>query len=359
MKIIILYTYNHGYLSQFFFELCKMLSYQGHEVSTFSLKRKAYKLEKDGIEINIKKRGGYVSTYLQIFKLLNKIKPDVVLSNFSYVNPALVFGKILGVKKNVVWFHSLNEQMTPTWNNIFIKRQFLRFADTVIANSQLTEKELEVIYKVPSFKIKTIPFWSNIADQNNLEIKAKFDKKPNIINIGCPGRMVVDKNHKIVIEALAIIDLKTDFDFHLYLAGDGIEMNSLILLSEQLCLEGKVSFCGHLSAQDMVSFYKDMDVVVLPSFHEAFGLVFIEALALGTSVLVSSQFGALDFIDSNKYNLKDFSFDPCSKIDLAEKLEEFMIHGGLGQDFYKNLYNETFDKNDIYDRIKSIFTSNE
>ncbi len=359
MKIIILYTYNKGYLSQFFFELCSMLSANGHEVITFSLKRKASKNKINNVEVIIKKRGGYISTYFQIFRLLKNNRADVVLSNFSYANPALLFGKLLGVKNNMVWFHSLNEQMTPTWSNIFIKRQFLRLANKIIANSQLTEKELKEIYKVPSFKIETIPFWSNIADQSNLEMNAKFKKMTNVFNIGCPGRMVLDKNHKVVIEALSLIYLKTDFDFHLYFAGDGIEMNPLILLSEQLNLKEKMSFCGHLSAEEMTSFYKAMDVVVLPSFHEAFGLVFIEALALGTPVLVSSQFGALDFIDTTKFDLKKFSFDPNSKEGLAKKLKEIMTHGDLGRDFYNHLYDDTFDKYTIFHKIRLIVTSSE
>ena len=47
---------------------------------------------------------------LTIDSIIKKEKPDVILSNFSYVNPALLCGKLFGIKKNMAWFHSLNEQ---------------------------------------------------------------------------------------------------------------------------------------------------------------------------------------------------------------------------------------------------------
>ena len=350
MKIVLLYTYNQGYLSHFFFELCTMLSNKGYEVSTFSLKRKAHKLKKDGIKINIKKRGGYVSTYFQIFNLLNKIKPDVVLSNFSYVNPSLLFGRLLGVKKNMVWFHSLNEQMAPTWSNIFIKRQFLRLADITIANSYLTADELKNIYYVPDFKIKTVAFWSTISEQNLEKKPSLFRKKPKSLNIGCPGRMATHKNQKVVVEALSMVNQDNDFNFHLYFAGDGQEKEALKSLCNHHELNPYVTFCGHLSSDEMIAFYKEMDVIILPSLHEAFGLVFIEAISLGTPVLVSSQFGALSFIDKAIFDLSKFTFNPESSHDLKNKLITFEKQA-VDFEFFKKLYIETFDKTRIFNRI--------
>ena len=97
-----------------------------------------------------------------------------------------------------------------------------------------------------------------------------------------------------------------------------------------------------------------MDVVVLPSIHEAFGLVFIEAIAMGTPVLVSNTFGALDFVDSQKFSLEDFSFDPHSIQGLIDKLEPYVFNKGLPKDFFIRMYRESFEKEEIYKQIKSI-----
>ena len=355
MKIVVLHTYNKGYLSHFFFEVCTMLSAKGHEVTTFSLKRKGATLTKEGIDIVIKKRGGYISTYSQIFKFLKEKRPDVVLSNFSYVNPSLLFGKLLGVKKNMVWFHSLNKQMTPSWSNVFIKRQFLRLADVAFANSYLTADELANIYKVSESKIKTVAFWSTIAEQSYVKELFLFKTNPKILNIGCPGRMVEHKNQKIVVEALSKVKQLNEFDFHLYFAGDGHERESLMLLCDQNDLKSSATFCGHLSSDEMIAFYRNMDLIILPSLHEAFGLVFIESISLGTPVLVSSQFGALSFIDRNTFDLSNFIFNPDSSEELKDKLITFE-KGTIDSEFFINLYMETYDKSVIFNNILAQIT---
>src|SRR5690606_17065905 len=88
----------------------------------------------------------------------------------------------------------------------------------------------------------------------------------------------------------------------------------------QMGLHGHVNFIGLLSAEQMLAFYRKMDVIVLPSLHESFGLVLIEALSLGKPVLVSSRFGALDFVDIGITDMKHFIFNPEDPEELAQKL---------------------------------------
>jgi glycosyltransferase involved in cell wall biosynthesis len=325
-----------------------MLAEKGHTVVNFSLKNEKKEFIENNIEIVIPKRRGYLSNYYEIYKIIKRTKPDVVLSNFSYVNPALLFGKLFGVKKNMVWFHSLNEQMESTKMNIFIKKQFLKLADIIVANSYLTKNELNTIYNVPEFKLKTLPFWTNISEHTHNETKPDNLKSTVGLKIGCPGRMAEHKNQKVVIQALAQIKQNHDYKFHVYFAGDGVERINLENLTKDLNLTDVVSFLKHVSANDMIRFYKDMDVIVLPSLHEAFGLVFIEALAMSTPVLVSSQFGALSFIDDKKYDLSKLMFNPESVEDLQAKLMTYFNNKGLTKKELKKVFVNNFDKDSIF-----------
>lgn len=330
---------------------------EGHEVVNFSLKGLRNKLSLDGIDLIIEKKGGYLSNYYEIYKFIKKSKPDVVLSNFSYVNPALLFGRLLGVKKNMVWFHSLNDQMEPTFRNIFIKKRFLKLADRVVANSSLTAEELHHIYKIPKHKIDTIAFWSNISESDAESDNLSYRTNSEVLKIGCPGRLVAHKNHKIVIEALAGIRRDYNFDFRLYIAGSGEERENLQKYSEKHHLEDQVNIMGHVSAKDMSTFYKTMDVIVLPSLHEAFGLVFIEAISLGTPVIVSCQFGALSFIDSQVHDISNFTFDPKSATELKDKLMPYFKNEGLNSSFFSQLYIETFDEDIIFNAVLKSMTA--
>lgn len=355
MKLLLLYTYNKGYLSSFFFELSKKLQSEGFSVVNYALKQKAQSFVQDNVTVRIGQKGGYLANYYNIFNVIRSEKPDFILSNFSYVNPALLFGKILGVKKNIVWFHSLQKQMTPTWCNVFVKKQFLKLADLVIANSYFTEKELQEIYNLGKDHVTVLPFWTDIAERKAENSSLELTQEVGVLKIGCPGRMARHKNQEVVIEAVALLKASYGGKFKLYFAGDGPEFSNLTRLVKQYDLQQEVLFLRHLSADDMASFYAQMDVIVLPSLHEAFGLVFIEALALGAPVIVSSQFGALTFLDTEKDAISQITFDPNSKTELAERLGAYINNEGLPKSYFKQLYFRNFDKAIIFEHIAALF----
>jgi len=348
MIILLFYTRNQGYLSQFFEEVSVRLVEEGHEVHNFSLKAEAYVDRKNNVLLTVEKKGGYFRNYYEIFKIFKKIQPDVVLSNFSYVNPALLFGKLFRVRNNIIWFHSLNEQTGATATNIFIKRLFLQLADIIIANSHHTKNELHSAFHVPLLKIKTIPFWSPIEGKDMTNQKTPSSVK--LFKIGCPGRLVDHKNQGIVLDALASFDTTP---YQLHIAGTGSNQTLLEAQAAELGIDSHIVFRGHLSAEAMISFYEEMDLIILPSLAEAFGLVFIEAISLGTPVIVSSKFGALTFME-NKEALKQITFDPLSKDSLIEKLNPYFTNQGLPPNYFKKLYYENFDKHLIYNRLQSI-----
>ncbi|MGJ8593518.1 MAG: glycosyltransferase family 4 protein [Aquaticitalea sp.] len=348
MTILILYTHNQGFLSHFFEEVSTRLSDKGHRVIIYSLKSKSYNKNIGDVSLIVKTKGSYYKNYRSIFKIIKTIKPDVVVSNFSYVNPALLFGRLLGVSKNVVWFHSLNEQTSASAKNVFIKRAFLKLADFVIANSHITKEELNTDFKVAISKIVSIPFWTPVADDH---LEKDMRKEPlKHLKIGCPGRLVAHKNQKVVLEALAKMNTK---NFELHIAGTGDSQPELRKTAINLGINHQVLFVGHLSGPEMVKFYKAMDVVILPSLSEAFGLVFIEAIALGTPVIVSSRFGALTFI-SDREQLEKFTFEPESANELKEKLNPYFKSKGLESDYFRALYRNNYNKDAIFEQIYQI-----
>jgi len=358
LKIVLFHTYNQGYLSSFFHELCVKLTREGHEVVSFSWKSSASDRIIDGVRVIVKKKKGYISNYYNVYSIIKNEKPDLILSNFSYTNPALLFGKLLGVKHNLTWFHSLNEQMNPSKMNIFIKKQFLKIADTVIANSYITKAQLNKVYKVPIQKLEAVPFWTKILEQKEITI-GTLSNSSNVLKIGCPGRLTTHKNQKIVIQALSKIRGKEFHNFHLYFAGTGNNKHNLNTLVSNQNLTDHVSFMRTLSPGEMVNFYKSMDVIVLPSLHEAFGLVFIEALALGVPVLVSSKFGALTFVHGNKGILENITFNPESVDSLVDKLIPYFEGSNIQRSYFKKIYSDNFNKDNIYLKIRSILLKDE
>ncbi|SOC78554.1 Glycosyltransferase involved in cell wall bisynthesis [Salinimicrobium sediminis] len=352
MKILFLFTYNKGLLSDFFMDLGQQLIEDGHEVKVYSLKEHPGRYKVGSIEIIVEKKGGYGSDYFRIFRSINEISPDVIISNFSYANPSMLAGKILKIKRNIVWVHSLKKHGDPGHYVIMIKRQFYKLADKIIVNSCILEKELKEVFHVKGSKIIPIPFWSNIQEV-----------KPNLIAIGetsdqfligCPGRFTIIKNQQVIITALASAKANASKELKFYLAGDGPNRKNLEMQVSKLNLGEEVNFLGVLSAGQMVDFYKKMDLIVLPSLFESFGLVFIEALSLGIPVLVSDRFGALDFVNKENKDVKEILFDPEDPEALANKISDIVGQKRIDRDFYKTLYTEHFKKEKIYREVLDV-----
>ncbi|WP_040251191.1 glycosyltransferase family 4 protein [Psychroserpens mesophilus] len=356
MKILIFYTYNKGPLSSFFEELSLKLSKRGHEVTNFYLKHRKEHTKKGDLHIYGEKRKSFVLNYYHIYRIIKQTKPNVIISNFSYVNPALLFGSLLHVNRNICWFHTVYGHSKPNWLKVFNKKLHLKLADAIIANSKILKGELNTIYGYNEEKIYAIPFWTNISNYQSEDINLDLEKDEACLYIGCPGRLVKDKNHTIVIDALSELKKKSDKKIKLFIAGSGSYEDSLKAHVKKCNLNNDVVFLGLLSTAEMLSFYKQMDVVVLPSLNEAFGLVFIEAISLGTPVIVSSQFGSLAFIDSNEHDMERFTFNPKSKTDLVKKLEPYLNTPQFESDYFKDLYNTTFEKSTIFKKIAHVIT---
>ncbi|OBX23271.1 MULTISPECIES: glycosyltransferase family 4 protein [Bizionia] len=354
MKILILYTYNKGLLSNFFQELSEKLCADGFEVFNFYLKHKKERFIQNKVQVFGEKRGNHFHNYRCIYQIISRTKPDIIISNFSYVNPSLLFGRLLGINRNIAWFHTVYGHGKPNKQKLLTKRFFLKMAEFVIANSPLLQKEMHSIYKIPKHRTAAIPFWTNITDYRLPLNGLTIVKHPSTLQIGCPGRLLADKNHASVIKAIHALKQRTQKTIHLYIAGDGPYKQDLEQLVSDLELNDTVTFLGLLNVPDMVAYYDAMDVVVLPSFHEAFGLVFIEAIALGRPVLVSRAFGALNFIDTEKFPIQDFSFSPYDIPELIDKLEPYIRDADYAPNYFQAIYYDTFEKGVIYEAVKAV-----
>ena len=200
MKILFLFTHSKGLLSDFFMDLAHKLTQDDHDVKIFSLKGAKSNFYVNDVEVIIQPKSNYLNNYFQIFNCIKNVSPDVVVSNFSYANPSLIAGKLLGVKKNIAWVHSLKKHGDPGKHIIYIKRLFYKFADKVIVNSHILEKELQEVFKVKQDKINPIPFWSNIKHIEPTSIS--IERTTGKYFIGCPGRFTIIKNQKVLIDAL-------------------------------------------------------------------------------------------------------------------------------------------------------------
>lgn len=112
------------------------------------------------------------------------------------------------------------------------------------------------------------------------------------------GNLIKSKNHSLTIQAFSKFS-KVVENSSLYIVGEGIEHENLLLEVDKLGLKDKVVFTGCIGRQDVAEIISKSNVLVLPSSFETFGVVYIESLACGRPVIAAHNGGADEIITND------------------------------------------------------------
>ena len=116
--------------------------------------------------------------------------------------------------------------------------------------------------------------------------------------VGVAGRLDAVKGHKNLIQAWPKV-LDAVPSARLDIAGAGPLEKDLVDLSAQLGIRQAVNFLG--SVEDMVEFYRSINMLVVPSLSESFGITILEAMSCGIPV-IASDVGGIREIVRNEWN---------------------------------------------------------
>jgi glycogen synthase len=147
------------------------------------------------------------------------------------------------------------------------------------------------------------------------------------------GRFDPRKGFETVIRALPL--LPDDATLACWGRGGGAERARLAAIADELGVANRVRF-GALERDELAHQYRSSDVMVFPSvWEEPFGLVPVEAMACGTSVVATGVGGSAEFLVDGSNSLLVPPGDPVALasalLRLAEDpaLRERLIAGGL------------------------------
>ena len=157
----------------------------------------------------------------------------------------------------------------------------------------------------------------------------------------------------------AIKKLSDRDDFRLLVVGDGDLRDSYQSMVDSFGLGKKIIFVGYLSDNELPKYYSIADMFVLPSIDktEAFGIVYLEAMASGVPVIGSDLAGVRSVIDKKKNGLlvKPGSVDNLASMIqyLLKNPKEAKAMGKAGKE--KVLERYTWEK--IGYKLDNIFRS--
>jgi glycosyltransferase involved in cell wall biosynthesis len=246
-----------------------------------------------------------------------------------------MIAKKLSGKPLTTHMHATEFDRAGGWGNgriHNIESTGLHYADLVICVSKYTANMVISQYRVDSGKIRILYNAYDIA--NIPDKKERIFKGPTILFL---GRITLQKGPDYFIEtAKRVLDKNPKARF--IMAGSGDMARKLLHRTASLKMRNRFIFAGFLNRKQVESILNSVDIYVLPSVSEPFGIAPLEAMAYGVTAVISKQSGVSEVIE-NAYKVDFWDIDEmtkiidflinnpeiCRKVGLAGKEEVFKI----------------------------------
>jgi glycogen synthase len=209
-----------------------------------------------------------------------------------------------------------------------VESWFTHEANRIIACSTHMRWEITRLFDVPVDRVEVIPNgidltqW-RVASQAREAARCRWAPDgPLVVFL---GRMEWEKGGHVLLDAMPTL-LRRFPGLRLVLAGRGSMEDRLHEQSARLGLAGAVTFTGWLPEDDLHALVACADVAVVPSIYEPFGLVALEAAALGTPLVVSDTGGLAEFVEPGETGWR---FPPGDAPGLADAVTATLTEPAL------------------------------
>jgi hypothetical protein len=222
----------------------------------------------------------------------------------------------------------------------------MSYADRVICVSKYTANMVISRYHIDSGKIRII---HNAYDVGDLLVnqKDRIFKGPTILFL---GRITLQKGPDYFIE-IANEVLKVHPHARFIMAGTGDMSRKLLHRSAFLRLRNRFIFAGFLNRKQVETILNSVDIYILPSVSEPFGIAPLEAMAYGVTAIISKQSGVSEVVN-HAYKVDFWDTKKMSEIVnyLIENPDECQEMGEKGR-----LEVQSIGWNEAADKIISVY----
>ena len=208
---------------------------------------------------------------------------------------------------HMVMFHTLGAVKNHTGVGtaepllrIATEKQLVKHCDRIIAATQREKAELTRYYGAESGKMSVVPCGVNLdlfRPEEKTFARQQLGIGDNESILLYVGRFAALKGLDRLLKAMTYLKHHRDLKL-IIIGGDGDTAPGTIelqRLSSKLGIGDRVCFVGRTEQNSLPRYYSAADFLVVPSYHESFGLVALESLACGTPV-VATAVGAMDSI---------------------------------------------------------------
>ena len=170
--------------------------------------------------------------------------------------------------------------------------------------------------------------------------------------IGTIGRLVPQKDYPTLLSAFSNV-LEKSPDAELYVVGEGYLQKELIELSKSLGINSKVHWLG--KTEYINEFLSKIDLFILPSKYEGFGLVLLEAMVAKKPIIAANNSAIPEVLGKTYEGL----FSTGDVNALAQQIKTAISDKNFSERLVQSYSAQlsSFDPSDMNKYVKSIYSN--
>ncbi len=224
-----------------------------------------------------------------------KLDYDIIHAHDWLTYPSGMLAKKISQKPLVVHIHATEFDRAggPGDERVHkIEHAGMMYADRIIAVSQYTAQMIMSRYRIDTGRIRIIHNAFTLSEDMNISKKRIF-QAPTILFL---GRITLQKGPDYYLDVAERV-LKVHPDAKFIMAGTGDMSRKLLRRSASLRLKNRFLFTGFLNRSQVEHILRAVDIYVLPSVSEPFGIAPLEAMAYGVTSIISKQSGVAEVVN--------------------------------------------------------------
>lgn len=270
----------------------------------------------------------------RLWRLLRQRRPQIVhlhTAKAGFIGRLAARAAGLGGVVYTTHGHIFHGYFSKAKTGFFIMLEKLGAAcGGIITTLSEAEKQDFLIRKIaPAERIIPVPNGLNLAPFNSasaLSIRDEFAIGEKTPIVGWVGRFEPVKGPEFFLELCHLLKTRYHKELRALMVGDGALMTNIRERAIQLGLEDFLLISGF--RQNIVPVFMGIDILVVTSINEGFGLVILEAMAAGKPVIAHGVGGIPELITDGETG---FLVDPGDTEAIYERLTRLLDNIQLSQ----------------------------
>lgn len=199
-----------------------------------------------------------------------------------------------------------------------------RICNDADINVGVSNKTLDYVRSCPKVKLKNTYVLYNGVEKSKFS-PSQHPKQPNKnFIIGCVANFWALKDQITLLKALKQLVDRGRKNIKIIFVGFGYTRTDCEEYVKNNDLSEYVQFVDSMRHEELVSFYRSLDLFVLPSYWEAFGCVYTEAYACGVPFIAVKGQGISELVPDTEKSR--WLIEKSDHNQLAKLIERTMVH---------------------------------